>query len=293
MNRIPVYFRPEMVADVSSFSPSAGKPREVVADWTAAGLPIEVRSFEPLTAADLSFVHEADFVSEMLSGRQVNGFGNRDPRVAAACLYTTGAMTAAAREAIRNRRVAVAPVSGFHHAGHSWCGGYCTFNGLMAAAALLRASGLAARIGILDLDQHYGNGTQDIIDTLGARWVRHYTAGRFDFKPPGAEAFLRKLPELLARFSDCDVLLYQAGADPHVDDPLGGWMTTAQLMRRDRIVFREALGMGLPVAWNLAGGYQRDADGGIGPVLAIHRNTMRACVDVHQFARQAAASEVL
>ncbi|HQR72912.1 MAG TPA: hypothetical protein PLE54_20120 [Burkholderiaceae bacterium] len=278
-----------MVADVSSFSPSAGKPRDVVADWRAAGLPIDVRSFDPLTRGDLSLVHDPEFVSGMLAGQLINGFGNRDPRVAAACLHTTGAMTAAAREAIRNRRVAVAPVSGFHHAGHSWCGGYCTFNGLMAAAALLRASGLARRVGILDLDQHYGNGTQDIIDTLGARWVRHYTAGRYDFQPSGADAFLRKLPEVLARFSDCDVLLYQAGADPHVDDPLGGWMTTAQLMRRDRIVFREALQMGLPVAWNLAGGYQRHADGGIGPVLAIHRNTMRACTDAYYCARPATA----
>ncbi len=27
--------------------------------------------------------------------------------------------------------------------------------------------------------------------------------------------------------------------------------------------------------WNLAGGYQRDRDGGITPVLAIHSNTAR------------------
>jgi hypothetical protein len=30
-------------------------------------------------------------------------------------------------------------------------------------------------------------------------------------------------------------------------------------------------------AWNLAGGYQKDAQGGIEPVLAIHRRTMQAC----------------
>ena len=29
----------------------------------------------------------------------------------------------------------------------------------------------------------------------------------------------------------------------------------------------------MPVAWNLAGGYQHDADGGIEPVLKIHRGT--------------------
>ncbi len=34
----------------------------------------------------------------------------------------------------------------------------------------------------------------------------------------------------------------------------------------------------VPIAWNLADGYQRNDDGGIGPVLKIHRNTMRECI---------------
>jgi acetoin utilization deacetylase AcuC-like enzyme len=76
---------------------------------------------------------------------------------------------------------------------------------------------------------------------------------------------------------DCDLILYQAGADPHVDDPLGGWLTTEQLRERDRRVFAAAVEWHVPVAWNLAGGYQRTEDGGIGPVLEIHRNTMREC----------------
>ena len=48
-----------------------------------------------------------------------------------------------------------------------------------------------------------------------------------------------------------------------------------------RIVFETALDMSLPVAWNLAGGYQRDAEGGIAPVLEIHRNTMKECISVY------------
>lgn len=79
-----------------------------------------------------------------------------------------------------------------------------------------------------------------------------------------------RLPEIVRSMRDCAVLLYQAGADPHVNDPLSGWLTTEQLRRRDEIVFREARALGLPVAWNLAGGYQKDAAGGIGPVLEIH-----------------------
>jgi hypothetical protein len=50
-------------------------------------------------------------------------------------------------------------------------------------------------------------------------------------------------------------------------------MTTAQLRERDALVFETARARGLPLVWNLAGGYQRDAQGGIAPVLEIHRNT--------------------
>jgi len=54
-----------------------------------------------------------------------------------------------------------------------------------------------------------------------------------------------------------DLLLYQAGADPQVDDPLAGWLTSEQLRERDRIVFEHCAGRVLPIAWNLAGGYQK------------------------------------
>lgn len=81
----------------------------------------------------------------------------------------------------------------------------------------------------------------------------------------------------MRRFSDCDLLMYQAGADPHVDDPLGGFLTTEQLARRDQIVFSEAKAMQIPVVWNLAGGYQEP----VYEVLRIHNATMRACVDAY------------
>ena len=178
---------------------------------------------------------------------------------------------------MRNGQVAVAPVSGFHHAGYDLAGGYCTFNGLMVAAALLRERAWPQRVGILDLDQHYGNGTRTSSTRSSARWVQPLHRRSIRLPPRRRESFLRAAG-VAGRLLRLRVLLYQAGADPHVDDPLGGWMTTEQLMKRDRIVFREARQVGLPVAWNLAGGYQRDADGGIGPVLAIHRNTMRACI---------------
>ena len=71
------------------------------------------------------------------------------------------------------------------------------------------------------------------------------------------------------------------GADPHINDPLGGWLTTEQLAERDRLVFSAAKRLGIPIAWNLAGGYQIDEDGGISKVIEIHNNTMLACTETY------------
>lgn len=272
-----VFYRDEMVAESLSYSPSAAKPAKAVRSWLERGFPIEIVRPEPVTVEQLCRAHSAEYVRGVLSGELENGFGNRSMAVARSLPFTSGAMCAAAREAIVSPlRIACAPVSGFHHAGHDYGGGFCTFNGLMVAALDLLESGVASKVGILDCDQHFGDGTEDILAALGERRVKHFTAGarRWD-----AEEFLDELPFLVERiFGGCDVLLYQAGADPHVDDPLGGWMTTEQLARRDRIVFEVALRIGVPVAWNLAGGYQRDDSGSIAPVLRIHDNTMMAAL---------------
>lgn len=158
-------------------------------------------------------------------------------------------------------------------------GGFCTFNGLMVTACALRAAGNAKRVGILDLDIHYGDGTDDIIAKLDAGdWIEHFTAGETFTQPEQADAFFAELPARLAAMRACDLVLFQAGADPHMDDPLGGWLTTAELAQRDRIVFETFVAWGVPVVWNLAGGYQREPDGSIRKVLEIHENTARAAL---------------
>ncbi len=48
-----------------------------------------------------------------------------------------------------------------HHAGPAFFGGSCYLNNAAAAAAHLRANG-AARVAIIDIDAHHGNGTQAI-----------------------------------------------------------------------------------------------------------------------------------
>ncbi|WP_428421367.1 hypothetical protein [Methylibium sp.] len=274
MDQVPVFFTGRMVANACSFSPSAGKPAEVVNSWLKLEGMIKLSEPHPVTVDQFCMSHDRSYVEDVLNCRVDNGFRNRIPAVAESLPFTTGAMLAASRAAIVNRRVAVAPCSGFHHAHWSLGAGYCTFNGLMVTAAVLRHEGLVQKIGILDFDQHWGDGTEDIINQLGASaWVHHYSPVYEFGTTESAESFLGAIPGITAGFADCDLVLYQAGADPHVLDPLGGWLTTEQLFRRDEAVFRGLCALGLPVAWNLAGGYQQP----LRKVLDIHDNTMRAC----------------
>ncbi len=55
-----------------------------------------------------------------------------------------------------------------HHAGRDYCGGYCYLNNAALAAERLRTGRQEpAKVAILDVDAHHGNGTQDIFYDSG------------------------------------------------------------------------------------------------------------------------------
>ena len=114
------------------------------------------------------------------------------------------------------------------------------------------------------------------IEHLGKKRIALYSAGKFK---SDARNFLDKLPTLIeTMYHDYDVLLCQDGVDPHVNDPLGCWMTIEELLERDTLVFKKWRELELPVVWCLSGGYIRDPDVDISQVLQIHDNTMKACL---------------
>lgn len=304
--KLKTFYSPKMNAtSVTSFSPSASKPEKLMEHWSKLGLTenLDVQDFGPLTVDDVAIAHHPDYVRGVLSGKNRNGFGTTSREVAQSLLYTSGAILAAARAAIEHRENTLAPVSGFHHAGYRSGGGFCTFNGLMITTLRLLAEG-CKQVAILDCDAHFGDGTEDILDHFFTSEVRevmtvrregsvsdkttsilHYSFGdHYGFaSDPNvvhsrAKAFLRSLPKVVESMSYADVILYQAGADPHIEDPLGGMLTSEELAERDEIVFSAAKRVGVPVAWDLAGGYRRDDAGSIEPVLDTHTRTLKACL---------------
>jgi acetoin utilization deacetylase AcuC-like enzyme len=276
---LKVFYSPRQTASQNlSRSPSAQKPALVVRAWQATGIPLEIVQPRPATLADLCRAHDPGYVRAVLAGQIPNGFGNTDPAISATLQWTSGSMLSAAEWAVLQGEPALSPTSGFHHAGWDYAAAYCTFNGLMVAALALHARKLVRRVAILDLDQHFGDGTRDILSRLGISWVRHYTYGLAPTTQENAASWLDVLPWLVReKVQGCDLVLYQAGADPHVEDPLGGGLTAEQLARRDRIVFEWCRETGVPVVVNLAGGYQKPVD----RVVELHVNMLRALSAVY------------
>lgn len=274
---IKVFYNPlQNAAKNESFSPSATKPKLVAEAFSKLPGVILEDNFKPVTEEMLCQVHDPKYVKGVLGGSLPNGFGNRLPEVAASLPWTSGSMLAAALYAIEHSTAACSLTSGFHHAGYSYGHGFCTFNGLMVTAMELLKRGYK-KIGILDLDAHLGDGTLDIIQKLKLQdKVAHYTfGGEFGaFKTEGE--WLDSLLDVMAsKFSDVDVLLYQAGADPHEKDPLGGYLSSETMQDRDMTVFTACKVLGIPVAWNLAGGYQKPIE----KVIELHVTTMMECLE--------------
>lgn len=277
-----IFYRPEMAVDSRGYSPSAMKPKQAVEDWQKRKLNIEICSFEPVTAKELALVHDPKMVKNILAGREANGHGNKILEVSRSCLYTVGSLVAAAKAAFKDR-IVCSPTSGFHHATRDSAAAFCSFNGLMVASSIVLEEEYCKRVSILDCDQHYGDGTQDIIDYYQLHdSVGHWTFGGeySDRRNFNQKRFLNDLNEFLEFEAQAGsgLIIYQAGADPHINDPLGGTMTTEEMRERDQFVFHKAVELNLPIVYVHAGGYAKDEHGTIEPVLELHRNTAKEAI---------------
>ena len=236
-------------------------------------------SFAPATAGDVKSAHDPDFVDDILCGRLRNAISGVDPVGGTASLVGVGGHLHAVRHTLRTGTPTVGIVSGFHHARYGKSHAFCVFNGLMVAAMKLLASGFPKKIAVIDLDAHFGDGTQDIIDRLDVRKdVLHYSYAR-QLLERGREVdeWLDGLADVVASLHSRGVgmVLYNSGVDTHVDDPMiRGTMTTEQIRRRERIVFETCRSLSLPVSWILAGGYQKPLD----KVVHLHGLAMEECL---------------
>lgn len=117
------------------------------ATWPIRGMRSDV---EPKNFAARMGLYSFDAGSPLTSGTWAATRGGADCALTAVDLLNAGDQTAF---------VLTRPPG--HHAGKDFFGGYCFLNHAAIAAQALRDSG-CARVAILDVDYHHGNGTQDI-----------------------------------------------------------------------------------------------------------------------------------
>lgn len=169
-----------------------------------------------------------------------------------------------------------------HHAGRAFYGGYCFLNNAAIAAQSLRDGG-AAKVAVLDVDYHHGNGTQEIFwerddvlfVSLHADPVSEfpYFCGHADETGAGAgDGFNLNLPlpwgtdwvgyaDALSlasrRIRDfgADSLVVSLGCDTYVGDPISRF----RLMSEDFLRMGGTLArIGLPTLFVMEGGYAVD-----------------------------------
>ena len=166
-----------------------------------------------------------------------------------------------------------------HHAGRRTAGGYCYLNNAACAAQRLRDRG-AARVAVLDVDFHHGNGTQEIFwerddvffaslhgdpateypfflgaaDEIGAGAGEGFNlnlpmpaGSRFDAWCAALEVACRRIAD-----TGVDALVVSLGLDTFEGDPISHF----RLTREDypKIGARLAA-LGLPTVFVLEGGY--------------------------------------
>lgn len=251
----------------------------VMEELRASGAPMTEHAPEPMPREWLEAVHDPEYVGEVFRAEVPHHKERRigfpvTPAIASRVRHTSGGTWLAAQLA-RTHGYAANSAAGSHHALHDTGAGYCVFNDLAVTANRLLAEGHAARVLIVDLDVHQGDGTASLtagradIFTLSLHAEKNFPVRKARSSRDVAladgtdddgfmEALTRHLPEIMADFAP-DFVLYQAGVDPHHDDKLGRLALSDEgLAMRDRFVVSEARRRGLPIASALGGGYGDD-----------------------------------
>ncbi|XP_056229728.1 uncharacterized protein SYNPCC7002_A1628 [Seriola aureovittata] len=230
----------------------------------------------------LSCVHTEEYLNNFINGKvneqeqRRTGFSWSEGLVRR-CRYETGGTVLAAEVALQ-RGLACSTAGGTHHAFPSFGSGFCLLNDLAVAAKYLMGNSSPKRkVLIVDLDVHQGDGTAFIFKEETCVFTFSVHCGKnFPLRKQQSDLDISvedgmedkdylstveaHLPWLLETFRP-DLVLYDAGVDPHWEDELGRLRLTDQgLYQRDLYVMKTVVNRGVPVAAVIGGGYSRDID---------------------------------
>lgn len=240
----------------------------------------------------LNRVHDESYVDAVKTGDPYDlassaGLG-WDERIFNAVRSSTGGVCAAVEAALVSGRSGSLS-SGLHHAKYDRGEGYCTFNGLVIGAIHAQDLG-AERVLIVDFDAHCGGGTGTLIEEMLGIEQIDVSVSIFDVYGEDRHSklwiadgsdYLSKIQLALASVENpegVDLVLYNAGMDPHEFAGGVAGINIETLRQREQIVYDWTSALNLPIAFVLAGGYK-------GLI------TMDELVDLHRLTLTAAAPQ--
>ena len=245
---------------------------------------VDFREPAPIDPARLTGLHDAAYLDAFLRGSEPLASSQGLPWSAAvrdATLCMLGGQLEAVEHALAHG-LAFNLARGFHHAVPQRGSGNCALNGFALIAHL--RPGL--RVMVVDCDEHGGNGTEEFaarlpnlyaVSIFGTRfgcqggvrsWACHVT------REQGYAEYRRALDQAAALVDEHrpELLVYQAGADCHRNDPKSQLkLSTHEMFERDLQAFRLARQRRLPMLFVVAGGYQTAER-----VARLNANTVRA-----------------
>lgn len=184
---------------------------------------------------------------------------------------SVGGTVLTARLALRHG-LACHLAGGTHHAFAAAGSGFCIFNDVAVAARVLLAEGIVRQLMVIDLDVHQGDATAAIfageprVFTLSVHCASNFPLRKATSDCDlaladglGDDAYIGAIGDLIPEQLDRvqpQLVLYNAGVDPHRHDRLGRLALSSRgLLGRDHLVLDACLRRGIPVATVIGGGY--------------------------------------
>ena len=287
-------YRNYMFGEDHPFSPVRG---DMTLDLLhALGHKVQPVVPEPATRAEVLDVHEEYYVrrvealsaGEAVADCEEYGLGTPDNPAfrgmdEAARWHVGGTLLGARLICEKGEKRVLQLGGGLHHARRNFASGFCIYNDLAIAIQYLTRRGLW--VAYVDIDVHHGDGVQQILyEDKRTLTVSFHESGRYLFPGTGdihelgaglgrglklnvpfepftdgesyLECFEQVLPAALEHFKP-GILVVQAGADAHYDDPLADLMLTT---RDYETLFRRLLELADTYAsgrilFTLGGGY--------------------------------------
>lgn len=243
-------------------------------------------------------IHTREYLDKLLNkslSRQeerATGFPLSDKLVKRELIITQGTIEAV--DYAFENGVSANIAGGTHHAFRDRGEGFCLLNDIAVGSAYAIEELGVKQILVVDLDVHQGNGTAKIFEddpsvfTFSMHGEKNYPLRKENSDldialPDGTEDqhyldILREtLPDLINKVRP-ELIFFQSGVDVLESDKLGRLSLTLNgSKKRDEIVFTESKKRGIPLVFNMGGGYSKK----ISVIIEAHANTYRSAREIY------------